>query len=284
MNSMIINEMSVPQASAAMDRFRDHFQRLTGISLPASKVAMIHQRLRRRVAECGFDTTAEYLNHLLQASADPQEMVRAVDLLTTNTTSFFREPQHFDYLVKTVVPEFLAKINRGRFKVWSAASSDGAEAYTTAMVLAECQRQGMAFDCAVLGTDLSTRILAKASQAIYSADQTSGIDGNLRSRYVMHSTDPRHANESRVVPELRRRVRFAQLNLMDQTYPVDADIQVVFLRNVLIYFDAKDQAKVIDNVARHIARGGYLMVGHSESMIVQNPTLRQVLPAVFKKV
>ena len=271
-------------SSAIMDRFRDHVQKTTGISLQASKASMIHQRLRRRVAECGFQTTDAYLNFLMSAEADRDDMIHAVDLITTNTTSFFREPQHFDFLANRVVPELLAKPTRPRLKIWSAASSEGAEAYTAAIVLAEEQRKGRAFDYAILGTDISTRIIDKANQAIFLADQLSAMEPGLRQRYFMHSTDPAFAGRARVVPELRRKVRFAHLNLMKDSYPIDMDVSVVLLRNVLIYFERDDQLKVIDRVTRHIAKGGYLMVGHSESMIVQTPSLRQVIPAVFQKV
>lgn len=271
-------------SSAVMDSFRTHVQKTTGISLQPSKAAMIHQRLRRRVIECGFETTDDYLKHLMSSSGAKTEMVHAVDLITTNTTSFFREPQHFDFMTKTMLPELAARNGRRRVKVWSAAASEGAEAYTAAMIMAEAQRRGLSFDYAILGTDISTRILEKAERAIFSADQVAGIDPDLMARYFMRSSDPQFAGMARIVPELRRKVRFGSMNLMAKDYPIDRDINAVFLRNVLIYFDSEDQRRVVDNVAKHIATGGYLFVGHSESMIVDNPSLKQVIPAVFQKV
>ncbi len=276
---------AVPEtaSSPVMDQFREHVRKATGISLSDAKASMIHQRLRRRVVEVGFQTTDDYLRQVMSAR-DGAEMVRAVDLITTNTTSFFREPQHFDFLAKRVVPEAIARRGRPRIKIWSAACSEGAEAYTAAMVLAEQQRMGQSFDYAILGTDISTRILDKANRAIFLSDQLEGIPADLRSRYVMSASDPAYAGRGRMVPELRRKVRFGQLNLMDANFPVDPDVTVVFLRNVLIYFDRSDQTRVVQNIARHIMRGGYLMVGHSESMVVEHPELRQVMPSVFQKV
>ena len=153
-----------------------------------------------------------------------------------------------------------------------------------AMVLAEANRQGNRFDWAILGTDLSGRMIEKATSAIYAPDQLTGIPVDLARRYLMHASSGPMAGKLRIVPELRARVRFHQMNLMDEKYPVDPDVHVVFLRNILIYFDAPTKAAVIERVTRHLRPGGYLFVGHSESMVVRHPELAQIVPTVFQKV
>ena len=270
----------------ASDRFRDLIRSLTGINLPPGKVPMIEQRLRRRVLAHELPDTEAYLRKLLEGALKEDELRIVIDLITTNTTSFFRESDHFTYLRDHILPEHLTKSapNRARLKVWSAASSEGAEAFTIAMVLAEAQRSGRAFDWAVLGTDISIRILEKAQSAVYDVDQLQTVPSDLARRYFLYSDDPALARKARVIPDLRRRVQFRRLNLMDKTYPVDRDVNVIFLRNVLIYFEPADQLRVIERMVGHLVSGGCLFVGHSESMVVRHPLLAQIAPAVYRKV
>ena len=268
------------------DRFRDLIGSLTGISLPASKVQMIDQRLRRRVMAFGLPDTEAYLRMLLEDRDMTDELRIVIDLITTNTTSFFREPSHFNFLVDEILPAILRRHGTGltpRLKLWSAASSEGAEAFTAAMVLAEAQRAGRRFDYAILGTDISHRMLERATAAVYDSDQLATVPAQLLRPYVMTSADPALAGKARMVPELRRRVRFRYLNLMDDAYPVDRDVDVILLRNVLIYFAAEDKDRVIARMVTHLAPGGHLLVGHSESMAVRHPGLRQVRPTIFRK-
>jgi len=278
--------MQMASSSTTGDRFRTLIRSLTGISLPPSKVQMIEQRLRRRVVEYALPDTESYLEKLLAGALPETELPQVIDLITTNTTSFFRESDHFDFLIRHILPERLARVRpdgRRRFKLWSAASSEGAEAYTCAMVLEEARRKGPSFDYAILGTDISERMLQRASAAIYADDQLTTVPRDLQARYLMRAEDPSMAGKARIVPELRARTRFRHLNLMDATYPVDRDVDVIFLRNVLIYFDATDKEKVVDRLAGHLPTGAFLLVGHAESMVVRHPALRQVKPTIFQK-
>jgi chemotaxis protein methyltransferase CheR len=168
-------------------------------------------------------------------------------------------------------------------KLWSAASSTGAEAYTTAMVLADLQAQRRDFRFAILGTDISTNVLALGHRAVYPAEMIAPVPPEKQSRYVMHARKPGMRPEVRMSPELRRVVRFAHLNLMDEKYPYDRDVDVIFLRNVLIYFEKIDQERVIGRLIEHLRPRGYLILGHSESMIGTSITMRQIAPAVFQK-
>lgn len=266
-------------------KFRAAVHRLTGISLPEAKAPMIEQRLRRRVTDLGQATTEDYLRNLMAGRFGDDEMQLVIDLITTNTTSFFREKDHFDYLSSAMLPQLLATQNRAvpRLKLWSAASSEGAEAFTIAMVLAEAQRNGVKFDWAVLGTDISHSMVAKARTGIYAAEQVDQIDADLRHRYFMSAVDPKANPEVRIVPELRQKVRFQPMNLMDDRYPIDRDIDVIFLRNVLIYFNSDDRTKVVRRLQTHLRPGGYLVVGHSEGMSVKTEGLLRIRPTIFRK-
>lgn len=266
-------------------RFRAAVQRLSGIILPDSKVAMVEQRLRRRVLDTGQKDMDAYLQALMSGRLGAVEMEMAIDLITTNTTSFFRENAHFDYLADVLLPQILTESTAPtpRLKLWSAACSEGSEAFTLAMVMAEAQRSGLGFDWAILGTDISRSMVEKARAGIYAADQVAAIDADLHKRYIMASINPADREQVRIVPELRQKVRFRQMNLMDPTYPVDRDIDVIFLRNVLIYFNVEDRAHVVRRLQSHLRPGGFLFVGHSEGMSVKADGMERIRPTIFRK-
>ena len=258
----------------------------TGIKLPAAKRLMVEGRLRKRVRARGLAGFDEYSSLLFRPDGLKAELPFLINVVTTNKTDFFREPEHFDLLEDKLVPALLAERRGERnplLKVWSAASSTGAEAFTIAMVLADIAAQRRDFRYAILGTDISTTVLAQAERAVYPAEMISPVPPEKQARYVMRARQPGVRPEVRMVPELRRRVHFAQLNLMDTSYPFDRDVDVIFLRNVLIYFDRKDQEKVIVRLIGHLRPRGYLILGHSESMIGTSISMRQVAPAVFQK-
>lgn len=273
-------------SEADLERITDLIARETGIRLQTGKRLMIEGRLRRRQHALGLASLSDYAGHLFGPEGSRQELVHLIDAVTTNKTDFFREPQHFDLMEKALVPEILAR--RGGqtplLKVWSAACSTGAEPYTLAMVLAAMAARQGNFRFGILGTDISTQVLATAARAVYPLDQFDPVPAPLQERYLMRPRHPGMRSEGRIVPELRRLVRFDRLNLMDRDYPYDRDIDMIFLRNVLIYFDRTDQAAVVARLAGHLRRGGYLFLGHSESMVKMAPGMTQIAPATFRKV
>jgi len=257
----------------------------TGIRLPAAKRTMVEGRIRKRMRATGQSSFADYCRYVFEDGGLATEATHMIDAVTTNKTDFFREPEHFDVLRRHIVPDCLSRSRGGKaaIKVWSAAASNGAEAYTIAMVLAEAARSGPKFDFSILGTDISTDILVQARRAVYPADFVAPVPADLQRRYLMHSRNPA-AREVRIVPELRRHVGFMHLNLMDESYAVDGDVDAIFLRNVLIYFDKPTQAAVVGRLLKHLRPGGYLLLGHSESMIGAAVRLKQLAPSVFKLV
>ena len=273
--------MSLSRAKSYHDHFAEVISRETGIKLPSGKKVMIESRLRRRVQTLGFSSIEDYYRHLFEDGGFGAERDDVIDLITTNKTDFFREPAHFRCLMNEMLPQILRRKQRLNkpvdVKFWSAACSDGSEAYTAAMLMEEAVRNGAEFQYAILGTDISTRMVDAAKRAIYAADALDPVPSALPGR----SEDMR--GMARIVPALRSKANFTYLNLMDESYPVDQDVDIIFLRNVLIYFEPEDQANVIARLARHLAPKGYLVVGHSESMTVKQPNLKQLATAVFQK-
>ncbi|MGE0743675.1 MAG: protein-glutamate O-methyltransferase CheR [Rhodospirillales bacterium] len=256
-----------------------------GIKLPPSKRTMVEGRLRKRVRALGLRGVDDYCRALFEDGQFDSEYVHLVDMVTTNKTDFFREPEHFDFLRDEAVPALLdARAGDRRLKIWSAASSTGAEAYTVAMVLDDKLRSAaVPFRYSILGTDVSTEVVAQATRAVYPDDMLAPIPAEFRRRYVLR---PRNAGrqEFRIAPELRARARFHHLNLMDATYPVDRDVDVVFCRNVLIYFDRPTQHAVLTRLTGHLRPGGYLILGHSESAAGGNlDGMRQLMATVWRR-
>ena len=256
----------------------------TGIQLPMNKRVMLEGRLRRRVRALGLANLTEYGNAIFEDGRLEEEFDDVVDCATTNKTDFFREPAHFAFLREHAIPIALQqRSGRDSLKFWSAAASNGAEAYTIAMVAAETLGLGSrAFS--VLGTDISRGVIAEARRAIYPSSFVDPVPRALRDRYLMAARDARR-REVRVVPELRRLVRFERLNLMDAQYTVDNDFDVIFCRNVLIYFTRATQDAVMRRLVARLRTGGHLMLGHSESGAGNcRSELRQVAPTVFRRV
>ena len=256
-----------------------------GIKMPASKISMIQSRLMRRLRELNLDSIDQYCDHLFESPAGGAERIHLINALTTNKTDFFRESQHFDYLTKTALPqlEHGGALEPGkRLNVWSAACSSGEEPYTLAMVLSEYAAAHPSFTFRILATDVSTKVLQNAKEAIYSRQQIEPVPRTLRAKYLLRG---KHGHNSlvRVAPALRRLVSFHKLNFMDQDYRVPDMFHIVFCRNVLIYFDRSTQEAVIGKLCRNLVSGGYLFVSHSESLSGLNLPLVALGSSCFRK-
>jgi chemotaxis protein methyltransferase CheR len=281
-----------PSAPANFDHLVDkHFTAISkvietrvGIKLPQTKRTMVEGRLRKRVRALGLSGLQAYGAHLFERGGLDDELIHLIDCVTTNKTDFFREPSHFEFLRDVAVPQITQR-QGGRppqLKIWSAASSTGAEAYTVAMVLQDLVTAGKVARFSVLGTDISTEVLKEARSAIYTRAFVAPVPSPMQQRYLMRSKDARD-DVVRVTPELRRQVHFERLNLMDEAYPFDRDVDVILCRNVLIYFDKPTQQAVLSRLASHLRPGGYLMLGHSESMAGSGVgQLRSVAPTVYQ--
>ena len=253
-----------------------------GIKMPESKSTMIQSRLLRRVSSLGLASIDQYVDHLF-APQNQAEREHFINAITTNKTDFFREPEHFTYLSEVVLPAFGRNRARcARFQAWSAGCSTGEEPYTLAMVLAEYAARRPGFEFAILATDVSTRVLDQARDAIYPEAQILPVPPELRRKYLLSSrgTEERMA---RIVPGLRMQISFGQLNFMEEYYPVRDTFDAIFFRNVMIYFDRPTQEAVVNKLCRNLAPGGYLFAGHSESLTGLDIPLRPVRASIYRK-
>ncbi len=253
--------------------------------MPPGKRTMLEGRLRRRLRERNMTDFAQYCRFLDSPGGLDEELSDLIDVVTTNKTDFFREPKHFEILTETVLPDLTAQgigLERPLW-VWSAGSSIGAEAYTLAMVLADYTATCPGLDFRILGTDICTTVLQTASRAIYPEEMAEPIPLDVRRRHLMRSLD-RKAAQVRIVPELRARAAFRKLNFLDSEYRLRGAQDIVFCRNVIIYFDATVRLAVLSKICACIATGGYLFTGHSETISNLDLPLRQIAPTVYVRV
>ena len=245
-----------------------------GIHLSDQKKALVCGRLAARIRHYQLARYGDYFQ-LIEDGRHPEEAQMAVDLLTTNETHFFREPRHFDFLRDQVVPAHDA---RRPLRVWSAACSSGEEPYSIAMTLASSLQGG---PWEVLASDLSTRVLDRARQGHYPMARAKTIPPACLREHCLKGTG-RHEGTFIVAPHVAGRVRFSQINLNEPLPPV-GEFDVIFLRNVMIYFDGPTKQQVTQRVLSCLRPGGHLVIGHSESLTHVNGTMKAVAPAVYRK-
>lgn len=264
-------------------RISDFVKVNCGIKLPPSKKTMIEARLQKRLRELGMTDYKDYCAFVFSDAGEERELIHLVDSVTTNTTDFFREPKHFEFLFNELLPDWLARTGgRRQFSIWSAACSSGEEPYTMAMVLAEFAQNNPSFNFSILATDISTRVLQFAKRAVYPEDKVRTVPQAFKKKYLLRSRD-RSKKQVRIAPEVRRLVGFRQLNFMEP-FSFREPMDVVFCRNALIYFERPTQEMIVGKLAATLGPGGHLFIGHSESLSGMNLPLRQVAPTIYIKV
>lgn len=262
----------------------DTFRRITdlmyssiGLSFTDSKKPLVSSRLAPRIQRLGLASYEDYLT-LIAGHDDGGEFQMAVDLLTTNETYFFREPAHYDLLERE-----LAKKRPRSLAVWSAASSFGDEAFSTAMLLADLQQQGrLTSDWSILGTDISDRVLRSASQAVYPEDRLRNVSPERLRRYCLRG-EGESEGLVQIQDKLRERVSFGQLNLCQPAEGI-GPFDVIFLRNVLIYFDTPTKVDVVDRALTLLRPDGLFFIGTAEGRVPCKTPLQSVAPGAFRKV
>jgi chemotaxis protein methyltransferase CheR len=254
----------------------------SGIKMPPTKLTMLEGRLRRRLRATRHASFDDYCDFLFNEDGLEQETVYLIDVVTTNKTDFFREAKHFEYMQMVALPA-LADSGLRTIRTWSSACSTGAEPYTMAMVLAEFVENRSDVSYNVLATDLSTDVLQTARKGIYAEDLVAPVPRDLQKKYVMVAKQ-QGRREVRISPKLRSRVGFARMNLMDEKYPIGDMMHLIFCRNVLIYFDKQTQAGVLTRLCNCLAKGGYMFIGHSESITGFDLPLKQVSNTVFQRI
>jgi chemotaxis protein methyltransferase CheR len=268
---------------ALFAKFQSLIYKESGIWLGTHKHALLTGRLARRLRMLGLSTMKEYF-HLVSQSDQQHERAVMIDCITTNETHFFREPRHFDFLTRQVFPRWKREAAAGerlsRLTIWSAGCSTGEEPYSLAMLLLKHFPPDQGWFVEVLGTDISTRVLEKARAAIFPIEKSKEIPREFLRAYMLKGTGEQ-SGVMRAGPELQKMVRFARVNLSADAYPIDGAFDLIFCRNVLIYFDQQSKQKVIAGLLQHLASSGLLFVGHSEHLGGISPRLKSLAPTVY---
>jgi chemotaxis protein methyltransferase CheR len=254
----------------------------TGIVVSDDKFDMFYSRLSRRVRKLSLSTFKEYCE-LLKREPEGEEMVEFVNSITTNLTAFFRENHHFEYLVDCVIPELLAKNIENRcIDIWSAGCSTGEEPYSLAISALESLSEKQAWQAKILATDIDSNVLAKAADGVYDIERVNGLSNHRLRKWFMKGTG-KHAGKVRTKPDLRRQITFGQLNLM-QNWQLDAPKDVIFCRNVIIYFDKEAKTRLIERFAENLKPEGFLFIGHSESLYKITDRFELIGQTIYRKI
>lgn len=256
-----------------------------GIKLPPAKKIMLEARLQKRLKALGIGSFEEYGDYVCSSVGHDNEMVHMIDVVTTNKTDFFREPAHFEFLVKTAIPTILKTTKgagRNQLRIWSAGCSSGEEPYTLAMVLAEYALINPDFTFSILASDICTEILHMAKTAIYPEERADIIAMNLKKKYLLKSKN-RELGLVRICPQLRSMVKFRRINFMDNSFGINEKMDIIFCRNVVIYFDKQTQQNLMKKFYDQLKPGGYLFIGHSETLSGLDVKFNSVASTVYRK-
>src|SRR5579863_2884863 len=274
-------EVMVQEPKALSDRTFEKIRKLiyekAGIDLRQGKQTLVSARLGKKLRESGLRDYDTYLDNVI-ADKTGESMIALIDALTTNYTSFLREPQHFAFLRDEILP---AVAGRRQIDIWCAAASTGEEPYSLAFTLLDKLGPAALTQTRILSTDISTRALATASQGIYAADRLAGMPTNWRTRY-MSPGQGTYQGFYQVRSEVKRMVQFQRLNLIE-TFNHSGTFPLISCRNVMIYFDKETQQSLVNRMAHYLDPGGHLFIGHAESLSGIEHPLKFIAPAIYQR-
>ena len=262
-------------------RLSSYVTREYGIKLPVNKRSMLESRLNKKVKSLGMDNYKDFLDFIFSDAGKSGDLFHVIDLITTNKTDFFREPEHFKFLASTYLSNWAQAEGRRNMNIWSAGCSSGEEPYTILMVMEEFRRRHPHFSYNLLASDVSIRMVQTAFKGVYKSDRIAGLPLELKRSYFLRSKT--QDDLFRIKPEHRKKIIYKRINFMDDGYGLlKHDYDIIFCRNVLIYFDKQTQENVIRKFISHLRPGGLLFLGHSESIMGMEMPLRQIQPTVYQ--
>jgi chemotaxis protein methyltransferase CheR len=273
-----MTEQEHPLNNDVFKLFRALVYRECGINLTDHKRAMFSSRLQKRLSQLGLTSFQDYYDLVVGGHSDA-ELTTMLDYISTNQTEFFREPHHFTFLRERVLPELAVDKT---VRIWSTACSSGEEPYSIAMTLSDTIDSSSTWNCRILASDISTRMLAKAATGQYSHEKINSLSSDLVRRHFLLGKGNRR-ELVKIKPHIANMAVFRRINLMDDRYPIKSLLDVIFCRNVLIYFDRETQAKVLARLSRYLKPGGYLFLGHSETMQGISDAFHYVAPTIYRK-
>jgi chemotaxis protein methyltransferase CheR len=259
------------------ERFRALIYRECGINLTDHKRALFRSRLQKRLSQLGLTSFQDYYDLVVGGQSD--EVITMLDYISTNQTEFFREPHHFTFLRERVLPELAVGKT---VRIWSTACSSGEEPYSIAITLSDAVASPSTWNCRILASDISTRMLAKAAAGQYSLERINSLPIDLVRRHFLLGKG-NHTEVVKIKPHIANMAVFRRINLMDDRYPIKSLLDVIFCRNVMIYFDRKTQAAVLARLSRYLKPGGYLFMGHSETLQGISGEFHYIAPTIYRK-
>ena len=282
---MAPNEFNIELTDQEYREIANFVHKTAGINLLDGKKELMRTRLSKRIRALKFNNFRAYFKHVMSDHTG-EEIVFLLDALATNLTSFFREPQHFQFMAKDYLPELEKRRkaqNSRKLRIWSAACSSGEEPYTIAMVVLDKNPYfGQGGDFKILGTDISTKVLTMAKQGLYGPERVKDIPPQMLQKHFTRIETDRGERMYQVTPQLRSTIAFQRLNLMDPL-PFQRPLDLIFCRNVMIYFDKETIASLVDKYYKILAPGGYLFIGHSESLSGFKHPFKYVAPCIYLK-
>lgn len=264
--------------------FRSLIFEKSGITLNDGKKELVRTRLGSKLRKGGFGSFKDYYNHVLDDRTG-EELVTLLDAISTNLTSFFREINHFHYLRNHIIPEIMERKKKDSGKEirgWSAGCSSGEEPYSLTFTLADILKGDKGWDVKLLATDISTKVLGRAARGVYTEEQVKTVPKDMASRFLDKTVEDGD-RLYKVRPEIKSLIQFKRFNLMTPTFPFRRGFDFIFCRNVMIYFDKPTQQTLINKFYGSLSEGGYLMIGHSESLTGVQHRFKYMQPTIYKK-
>lgn len=284
-NSSIISSSGTIQISEQeFELFRQLIYNKSGINLNPTKRNLLQTRLAKRLRQLKCESFSQYYRYVKNDPAG-EELIAMLNAISTNLTKFFREEDHFSFLNNSVLPDLISSKHKNgerHLRAWSAGCSSGEEPYSLGITILTHIETLLTWDLKILATDISTDILGKASEGIYEEEKINVMPKDLLSEFFLKGSG-QYNDYYKVKPVLRDIVTFRRLNLIDETYPFKGRFNFIFCRNVMIYFDKKTQEGIVNRFYNHLEEGGYLFIGHSESLSGVKSSFKYVMPAVYRK-
>lgn len=254
-----------------------------GIKLPPNKKTLLQSRLQKRLKKLQHSSFKEYVDYVFSTRGQHEEVWNMIDAVSTNKTDFFREPQHFNFLLEQGIEDYLQLSRKNRLSIWSAGCSSGEEPYTLAMVLKEASESMRFFDFNIIATDISESVLQHAVVGIYNENKIQTIPDYYKKKYLLRGKS-NYENKVRISSQLRSKVEFKKYNLLTTDYSSLGKFDIIFCRNVMIYFERDVQQRLLKQFCKILNPGGYMFIGHSESITGFSLPLKHIRPTIFKKI
>jgi chemotaxis protein methyltransferase CheR len=253
-----------------------------GIKMPPEKKIMLQSRLQKRLKALNIDNFKQYVEYVFSPNGQSEEVIHMMDVVSTNKTDFFRESAHFDFLLNEGIPLLVNEMRTKNISIWSAGCSSGEEAYTIAITFYEFKEKNPGIDFSISASDISTQMLNKAASGIYSDDKIIDVPLSIKKKYFLRSKN-REEKSIKISKDLREKVSFYRQNLLYLAPTSRPTHDIIFCRNVLIYFDRNTQNNILTNICNYLKPGGFLFLGHSESITGFELPITHIQPTIFRK-